>query len=45
VNPNNLAESILKEPVTIKNGIVRVPEAIGLGVEVDEDAIAKFLIK
>jgi D-galactarolactone cycloisomerase len=45
INPNHLAENILKEPVTIRNGIVKVPEAIGLGVEVDESAIARFLMK
>ena len=45
INPNALAECILKEPITIKNGVVKVPEAIGLGVEVDESAISRFLMK
>jgi len=45
INPNNLAETILKQPIAISNGVIKVPEGPGLGVEVDEAAIARFLVK
>jgi D-galactarolactone cycloisomerase len=45
INPNKMAENILKRPITITNGMVRVPEGPGLGVEIDEAALAAFLVK
>jgi D-galactarolactone cycloisomerase len=45
INPNPLAEKILKQPIRIGNGVVKVPEGPGLGVEVDESAIASFQVK
>jgi D-galactarolactone cycloisomerase len=45
LNPNMLADKILKQPIRICNGVVKVPEGPGLGVEIDEAAIAEFLVK
>ena len=45
INPNLLAETVLKQPIIIGNGVVKVPEGPGLGVEVDETAIARFSLK
>jgi L-alanine-DL-glutamate epimerase-like enolase superfamily enzyme len=38
---NVYADDLLKEPLTIRGGFVRVPEAPGLGVEVDEEALER----
>jgi D-galactarolactone cycloisomerase len=32
----------LKEPIEHVNGIVRVPEGPGLGIEIDREALARF---
>ncbi len=37
---NMYRHQLLKEPLVVQGGYVRVPEAPGLGVEVDEDALA-----
>jgi len=37
---NMYRHQLLKAPLTVQGGYVRVPEAPGLGVEVDEDALA-----
>ncbi|HLK61315.1 MAG TPA: mandelate racemase/muconate lactonizing enzyme family protein [Chthonomonadaceae bacterium] len=39
---NNYADDLLAEPLTIKGGYVRVPEAPGLGVTVDEEALTNY---
>ena len=41
---NPLGNSILKQPLEIKNGSIIVPQAPGLGVEVNEEAIQEFLL-
>ena len=40
-----LAQDIVKAPLKIADGLVALPDAPGLGVEVDEDAVAKFTVK
>jgi D-galactarolactone cycloisomerase len=45
VNTNPMALKILKNPIKIENGVVKVPTGVGLGVEVNEEAIEEFLIK
>lgn len=45
INPNPMAECILKEPIRICDGVVKVPEGAGLGVDIDEGAIAEFLMR
>ncbi|MDX1933696.1 MAG: mandelate racemase/muconate lactonizing enzyme family protein [Capsulimonadales bacterium] len=41
---NNYADDLLVEPLTIRHGAVRVPEAPGLGVTVDEEALEKYRV-
>jgi muconate cycloisomerase len=40
-----LAEDIVKTPLRIADGLVALPAAPGLGVEVDEAAVARFTVK
>jgi hypothetical protein len=40
--PFPLADEILKEPLDIRNGILRVPQEPGLGVDIDEGVIEKY---
>jgi L-alanine-DL-glutamate epimerase-like enolase superfamily enzyme len=39
---NMYVDDLLSEPLTIQGGYARVPEAPGLGIEVDEAALARF---
>lgn len=39
-----LARDIVKSPPRIADGLVALPDAPGLGVEVDEEAVAKFTV-
>lgn len=39
---NNYADDLLAEPLTISGGFVKVPDAPGLGVEIDEDALTRY---
>jgi muconate cycloisomerase len=39
-----LAEDIVKQPLEIAEGLVALPTAPGLGVEVDESAVARFAV-
>ena len=39
---NNYADDLLAAPLTIQGGGVRVPEAPGLGIEIDEGALERF---
>ncbi len=39
---NNYEDDLLVEPLTIVGGHLRVPEAPGLGIEIDEAAIARY---
>jgi muconate cycloisomerase len=39
-----LAEDIVKEPLKIADGLVALPATPGLGVEVDEAAVARFTV-
>ncbi len=41
---NNYADDLLAEPLTIIGGYAQVPEAPGLGVEIDEEALARYRI-
>jgi muconate cycloisomerase len=40
-----LAEDIVKRPLPLADGLVALPEGPGLGVEVDEAAIARFRVR
>lgn len=39
---NNYSDDLLTEPLTIRGGYLRVPEAPGLGVNIDEGALEKY---
>jgi muconate cycloisomerase len=39
-----LAADIAKTPIALRDGTVALPEGPGLGVEVDEDAVARFRV-
>ena len=39
---NIYADDLLIEPLTLKGGYMKVPDAPGLGVEVDEDALTRY---
>jgi len=36
---------MIKQPIVVENGSAKVPDAPGLGVELDEDAVEKFRIQ
>lgn len=40
--PQFLADDLLQTPLQIRNGVVRLPEGPGLGVEVDEEKLAFY---
>jgi muconate cycloisomerase len=40
-----LAEDIVRRPLPLKNGLVALPDAPGLGVEVDEAAVERFRVR
>ena len=42
---NNYTDDLLVEPLTIRGGQLRVPEGPGLGVEVDEEALRKYVME
>jgi hypothetical protein len=39
---NNYADDLLREPLTIQGGFVKVPDAPGLGIEIDEEALTRY---
>jgi len=43
--PFPYVEDIVRNPVKIENGYVEVPKTPGLGVELDEEKIAKYALK
>ena len=42
--PNDMARDILKEPLSLENGVFKITDKIGLGVDVNEEAIKHYLI-
>ena len=44
VSPSPMRRSLTKQKFEAVDGIVKVPEEPGLGVDLDEDAIAKYRI-
>jgi D-galactarolactone cycloisomerase len=44
-NPNSMARKLLKNPLEVHNGVVKVPDKPGFGVEINEEAIQEFLVK
>lgn len=41
-NPNPLRDRLLRTPLQIRDGMLLVPDAPGLGITVDEDAVATY---
>lgn len=41
--PDWLADDLVKEPLTTKDGFIHVPEQPGLGVELDEEKVSVYL--
>lgn len=39
---NPLRTELLKSPIAAKDGVVAVPDGPGLGIEIDEDALARY---
>lgn len=39
---NNYADDLLAEPLTIRGGFIKTPEAPGLGVTIDESALQRY---
>jgi muconate cycloisomerase len=39
-----LAEDVVKTPIAVRDGAVALPQGYGLGIEVDEDAVARFRV-
>jgi L-alanine-DL-glutamate epimerase-like enolase superfamily enzyme len=39
---NNYADDLLVEPLTVQSGFVRVPDEPGLGIKIDEQALARY---
>ncbi|PHP66007.1 mandelate racemase [Zhengella mangrovi] len=43
--PNPFRQAIAKTPIEHDNGIVRIPDGPGLGIEIDREALAKFALR
>jgi L-alanine-DL-glutamate epimerase-like enolase superfamily enzyme len=39
-----LAEDIVRSPIAVRDGAVGLPDGPGLGIEVDETAVARFRV-
>lgn len=39
-----IRQAILKEPIEHANGVVRVPDGAGLGIEIDREALSRFAV-
>jgi D-galactarolactone cycloisomerase len=42
---NPFRDQIIARPFELKQGKIAIPTGPGLGIEVDEDAIKKYLVK
>ena len=40
-----LRQAVLKQPIEHGNGVVRVPDGPGLGIEIDREALARFAVR
>jgi D-galactarolactone cycloisomerase len=42
-NPNGLRDDLLKEPIRIESdGMIKLPEGPGLGIELDRSAVDRY---
>ena len=42
--PNPLRDTLAKEPIEQKKGIVKVPTGSGLGIEIDREILKKYKV-
>ena len=42
--PNPLRDTLAKEPIEQKKGIVKVPTGPGLGIEIDREILKKYKV-
>ena len=42
--PNPLRDTLAKEPIEQKKGIVKVPNGPGLGIEIDREILKKYKV-
>ena len=40
-----IRQAILKRPIEHERGVVRIPDGPGLGIEIDREALARFVIR
>ena len=40
-----LADDIVKHPLVVKDGYALVPQGVGIGVEIDEEKLAKYTVE
>jgi len=45
VEPSEISQRLAKQPVTIRDGYAHLPEGPGLGVEPNDEVIAKYLVR
>ena len=38
-------DDLIQEPIVIENGYARIPEGLGLGVELDDDAVERYRVR
>ena len=43
--PNPFRQAIARTPIEHENGVVRIPDGPGLGIEIDRDVLAEFALK
>jgi D-galactarolactone cycloisomerase len=44
-SPNPLINGLVREPMAVRDGFVTVPDTPGLGLEVDEEAVARYRVR
>ena len=44
-NPNVLRQQLLKEPIRAEAGFVKLPERLGLGVELDPVTVERYRVQ
>ena len=42
LGPLKVTDSVVTTPIDIRSGVLKVPEGPGLGLELDEDKLARF---
>ena len=45
VEPSEISHSLARDPIRIKDGLAKVPQGPGLGVEPDPKVIEKYIVR